>query len=149
MDRRQVGGAVLAFAAMAATVAAQGKAMSAEKTYTGCLAKSDTGVFSLTHAADAMTKDAMSEHAMGKDTMGKETMGKDAMAKGTTAKDSMMKNSMAGDSMAMALELSSKRVDLSKHVGHKVSITGTDGEGMSGKATFTVKSLKMIAGSCS
>jgi pentapeptide MXKDX repeat protein len=113
-----------------------------DATYTGCIeAGTAAGTFRLTHvAADHMGKDAMK-----KDTMAKDTMGKDAMAPTT-------------------LTLTNSSVDLSKHVGHKVSITGSAAHGKMdamGKDTmakdtmtkdasaFTVKSLKMVAASCS
>ena len=100
----------------------------------------------LTHvAADAMGKKAMMKDTMKKDTMAKDTMSKEAMA-------------------PTALTLSSSLVDLSKHMGHKVSITGSAAHGkmdamgkdtmakdamMKDASAFTVKSLKMVAASCS
>ena len=70
---------------------------------------------------------------MGKDAMKKDTMGKDAMAKPMT--------------------IESKTIDLAKHVGHKVSVTGpamgmakdTMGKGM---PAWSVTSLKMVAATC-
>jgi hypothetical protein len=130
MNTRHVSAAVLALFATAALAAAQDKTMPMDKkmsmdkkmehTLTGCVARSDSGVFTL-------------DHAMAPDTMKKESMSKDTMMK---------------DSMMAAPELASKTVDLSKHVGHKVTVTGSD-DTMSGKTTFTVKSLKMVAQSCS
>ncbi len=118
-----------------------------DATYTGCIeAGTAAGTFMLTHVSgDHMGKDAMK-----KDTMAKDGMGKDAMASAN-------------------LTLTGSSVDLSKHVGHKVSITGSAAHGKMdamgkdamGKDTmakdgmtkdasaFTVKSLKMIAASCS
>ena len=128
-----------------------------DATYTGCLeAGATAGTFVLTHiAADHMGKDAMKKDARKKDTMAKDTMSKDAMAPTT-------------------LTLAGAKVDLTKHVGHKVSVTGSAAagkmdaigkdamakdtmkkdtmakDGMAKDATaFTVKSLKMIAASCS
>ena len=108
-----------------------------DATYTGCIAAGTAaGAFVLTHAID--------DH-----------MGKDAMKKNT-----MAKNTMAATTMA----LTSASVDLGKHLGHKVSVTGTAAHGKMdamGKDTmakdamakdgpaFTVKSLKMVAASCS
>jgi pentapeptide MXKDX repeat protein len=105
--------------------------------YTGCIAAGTAaGTFMLTHAVD--------DH-----------MGKDAMKKDTMAKDTMV---------ATTMTLTSSSVDLGKHLGHKVSVTGTVAHGKMdamGKDTmakdamakdgpaFTVKSLKMIAASCS
>jgi hypothetical protein len=106
--------------------------------YTGCIeAGSAAGTFMLTHVATA-------------DHMGKDIMTKDAMAK-----DRMSHESMA----PTTLTLTGSSVDLSKHLGHKVSITGSlphekmeaMEKGTMGKSTspFTVKSLKMVAATCS
>src|SRR5258708_1700515 len=108
-----------------------------DATYTGCIAAGTAaGTFMLTHVVD--------DH-----------MGKDAMKKDTMAKDTMAATTMA---------LKSASVDLGKHLGHKVSVTGTAAHGKMdamGKDTmakdamakdgpgFTVKSLKMVAASCS
>jgi hypothetical protein len=111
--------------------------------YTGCIeAGSAAGTFMLTHVATA-------------DHMGKDMMKKDAMAKDTMAKDGMSHESMT----PTTLTLTGSSVDLSKHLGHKVSITGSLAhekmdsmeKGTMGKSTstFTVKSLKMIAATCS
>jgi hypothetical protein len=105
--------------------------------YTGCIeAGSTAGTFVLTHVATA-------------DHMGKD-MKKDAMAK-----DGMSHESMA----PTILTLPGSSVDLSKHLGHKVSMAGSLAhakmdameKGTMGKSTstFTVKSLKMIAATCS
>ena len=106
-----------AVAAVAHAAGAQGmaKPMAAEKHYTGCVEAATMGSgFTLTHvAAD------MGTGAMGKDGMGKDSMGKDGMKK-----DAMGKDAMAHDAMAPTmLSISSTAVDLSKHVGHKVSVT--------------------------
>jgi len=117
-----------------------------DATYTGCIEVGSTaGTFTLTHVADDhMAKDAMKKDTMKKDTMKNDTMGK--------------------DTMATTLTLTSASVDLSKHLGHKVSVTGSAAHGKMdamGKDTmakdgmakdasaFTVKSLKMVAASCS
>lgn len=113
-----------------------------DKTYTGCIAAGDVaGSYTLTHVTAEM---AMGGHGeMKKDPAAKATMGKDA----TT-------HSMA---------ISSTSVDLAKHVGHKVSVTGPDnGMGMAmgkgdtmgktttgkGMAAWSVTSLKMVAATC-
>jgi hypothetical protein len=94
-----------------------------DTTHTGCVeAGSAPGTFMLTHLA--------ADDHMGKDTMAPTTF-----------------------------SLSSASVDLSKHVGHKVSVTGSSAHGKmdamekdtmaKGTPTFTVKSLKMVAASCS
>jgi pentapeptide MXKDX repeat protein len=121
--------------------------------YTGCVAAgSAAGTFMLTHVATA-------DH-MGKDMMKKGAMPKDSTAKNTMAKDGMPKDGMSHESMApTTLTLTGSSVDLSKHLGHKVSITGSLAhekmdameKGTMGKSTptFTVKSLKMVAATCS
>ena len=114
------------------------------KTYTGCLAAgAETGAFTLTHV---MADDHMGKDAMKKDAMKSDTMSKDAMKK-----DSMSKDNMAHDT---SMTMSSKSVDLSKHIGHKVTVTGSSGPDKMdamGKnmSAFTVKSLKMVSASCS
>jgi pentapeptide MXKDX repeat protein len=133
-------------AAQASGTMAKGDTMDKMKmkdaTYTGCIeAGTAAGTFMLTHvAADVMGKDAMKKDTMKKDTMAKDTMSKEAMA-------------------PTALTLSSSSVDLSKHMGHKVAITGSAAHGkmdtmakdamMKDASAFTVKSLKMVAASCS
>lgn len=109
-----------------------------DATYAGCVeAGSAAGTFRLTHVSLP-------------DQMGKDMMKKDAMAA-----DGMSKDAMA----PTTLTLTGSKVDLGKHLGHKVSVTGSPAhekmeardEGTMGKAatTFTVKSLKMIAAACS
>ena len=94
-----------------------------DTTHTGCVeAGSAPGTFMLTHLA--------ADDHMGKDTVAPTTF-----------------------------SLSSAAVDLSKHVGHKVSVTGSSAHGKTdamekdtmakGTPAFTVKSLKMVAASCS
>lgn len=122
------------------------------KTYEGCVAAGPTaGTFVLNHAAEA---------AMGKDAMAKDSM-KDTPASGAMGKDAM------APSKTLALE--GKAVDFSKHVGHQVSVTGTEVPAMAvakpdamapmgGADTmakkdpparkFTVTAFKMIATSC-
>jgi hypothetical protein len=87
-----------------------------------------------------MTVDRMSKDAMNKDTMNDDPMRKDAMA-------------------PSAVSLTSSSIDLNKHVGHKVSVTGSaahakmdtmESDAMrNATSPFTVKSLKMVAASCS
>jgi hypothetical protein len=133
-------GACIAFA-LTVAVGAQDKNMpmekmnhmAAEKAYSGCVASSKTGSYTLTHPMTADTKNSMkTADAMKKD---------DAMAHDTMASDTMAPESLALSAAA--------DVNLHKHVGHKVTVTGTDGDSMDGMATFKVKSIKMIAGSCS
>ena len=104
--------------------------MATQPTYVGCLeAGHDAGTFRLTHA----------------DRMGNDSMKKDAMAKGAMSHDMMASTSLI---------LTSSSVDLGKNVGRKVSVSGSapamhkDEAGMDA-TTFTVKTLKIVAGSCS
>ena len=128
---------IVAMAAMAPILNAQDKMakpmdMSKEKSYTGCVeAGTMAGSFKLSHAEADMR---------GKDAMKKDTMGKDAMKK---------------DEMGMSMGLMSKNVDLSKHVGHKVTVTGMDDKMAMGKDAmgkdmhgFSVTVLKMVAATC-
>ena len=107
--------------------------MSNEKTYSGCLESSQTGSFSLTHLMAAGAKTSMSKS--------------DAMTKAEPMKkdDAMGKDGMTPAS----LSLSALGKDLSKYVGHRVTVTGSDGDSMNGMTTFKVKSLKTIGKSCS
>jgi hypothetical protein len=113
-----------------------------QKAYSGCVETGQTGSYTLTHAtaADVKTSKAM-EHG---DSM------KSADPMKTTGDmkkdDAMADNGMA--SMSLALHAAARRVDLSKHVGHKVTVTGTDGDRMDGVTTFNVTTLKMISASC-
>ena len=127
---------ILAVASISHVAGAQdkmAKPMGKEKTYTGCIAAGEmAGTYTLTNA--------MAEMAMGGDAMKKDTMGKDSMAK---------------PAMAKPMTIESKSVDLSKHVGHKVSVTGPDsamamGKDTTGKAmpAWSVTSLKMVAATC-
>lgn len=119
MMRMTSGLSVLALAVLiqATPAQAQGGAMAKpmpmakEKVYTGCVAAGAmAGSFTLTNAAE--------ETPMGAGAMGKEAMGKDAMGKGAMGKDAMGKMSAPH-----AMSVASTAVDLSKHVGHKVSVT--------------------------
>jgi pentapeptide MXKDX repeat protein len=119
-----------------------------DATYTGCVeAGSEPGSFTLTHLA--------AEDHMGNAAMKKEAMGKDMMKK-----DTMVKDTISNDAMApMALSVTGSSVDLGKHLGHTVSVTGSPAHGKmdsmgkdimgKGASAFTVKSLKMVAASCS
>jgi hypothetical protein len=113
-----------------------------DTSYTGCIeAGSATDVFTLTHLAAA-------------DRVGKDMLKKDAMKNDTMAKERMNHESMA----PTALTLTGSSVDLRKHVGHKVTVTGSlahdrmdamaTGTMDKALATFTVKSLKMVAATC-
>jgi hypothetical protein len=135
-------GLLAAVLALSATAAAQdGKMnkmdnMKSEASYTGCIERSPEGAFTLAHP-------------MASDTKAKKSVTKESMAKDSMAKDSMAHDSMMKDAMAPALGLSSTTVDLARHVGHRVTVKGVAGEAMGAMATFTVKSIKMVASSCS
>ena len=70
-------------------------------------------------------------------------MGK--MSKGKMSDDKMAKEKMDKDTMAMSdkMMLMGTSVDLSKHVGHKVTVMGSKGAD-----GIMVKSLKMAAATC-
>ena len=112
-----------------------------DATYTGCIEAAGADKFTLAHAVEA--SDAMGANSM------KEPSTKKEMAMDTMKKDSMM---------STTLTLSSAVVDLSKHVGQKVSVTGSAAPKMAPMdkgtmekepAAFTVKSLRTVSGSCS
>jgi pentapeptide MXKDX repeat protein len=121
--------------------------MAKEQTFTGCVESAQAGRYSLTHvkSADAMKQNTKKHDAMSTKSGNNDGMAKDAMKTDSMKGDAMMKDSMAPESLG----LSSSAVDLSRHVGHKVSVTGAAGDTMGGMVTFTVKSLKMVAKSCS
>ena len=138
MKRNALGVAVVLAVALSAVVSAQsGGAMAngdemmkmsdkKNMTYTGCVeAGTASGTFTLTHvvADDHMRKDMM----------------KDGMKHDTMASDSMSHEAM----MPSTLSLTGKAVRTS-HVGRKVSVTGS-----LASSSFTVKSLKVVAASCS
>jgi pentapeptide MXKDX repeat protein len=119
-----------------------------DATYTGCVeAGSEPGSFTLTHLA---AEDHMGDAAMKKGAVGRDTM----------KKNTMVKDSMSNDAMGpMALSVTGSSVDLGQHLGHTVSVTGSPAHGKmdsmgkdtkgKGASAFTVKSLKMVAASCS
>lgn len=104
--------------------------MAADTTYTGCLeAGSAPGAFVLSRAEQMMM------NSMREDTKTGDGMSHDMM-------------------MPTMLTLVTTSVDLRKHVGQRVSVTGTSeaaGKDAMGKepSTFTVKTLKTVAKSCS
>ena len=112
-----------------------------DQSYTGCVEAGKTPrTYVLTHIAKA------DDH-----------MGKDAMAKDAMAKDSM--GMSKGEMSPASLVISSKAVDLSQQVGHKVTVSGTapakadamgkDSMGMAPDGpAFTIKTLKVIGSSC-
>lgn len=128
-----------------------------DTTYTGCIeAGSSSDRFTLTH----LSGDGLMGKEMKPAAMKNGSMAKDQMAKDTMAKDTMANEQMDHDVMTpTTLRLASSSIDLRKYLGHKVSVTGSlahekvdaMGKGTMSKATstFTVKSLKMVAASCS
>src|SRR5258708_36399149 len=128
---------LVAYGAQSGTMAKGDRMEMKDATYTGCIAAGTAaGTFVLTHVVD--------DH-MGKDAMKKDTMAKDTMA-------------------ATTMPLIRASVDLGKHLGHKVSVTGTVAHGKMdamGNDTIakyamakdgpacTVKPLKMVATSFS
>ena len=112
-----------------------------DATYTGCIEAAGAGKFTLAHAVAAT--DAMGANSM-----------KEPSTKNNMAMDTMKKDSMT----STTLTLSSTAVDLSKHVGQRVSVTGSLAPKMAAMdqgamakepAAFTVKSLRTVSGSCS
>jgi len=138
--------AVLALSVSSGAQAQKMDTMKAEMTYTGCLERSPEGAITLAHA---MASAGAAKKPMAKTAMDHDSMTKDSMSQDSIAKDSMAHDSMMNDSMAPTLALSSTSVNLAKHVGHKVTIKGVTGDTMGATATFTVKSIKMVASSCS
>jgi hypothetical protein len=111
--------------------------MAKDVTYTGCLESGRTGagMFVLTHPAMM-------------DSGKKDTMMKDSGKMDTMAGPEMSEHNM----MSMMLTVSTTGLDLRKHLGQKVSVTGSVSQGMkdagTDQSTLMVKSLKMVAKSC-
>ena len=111
--------------------------MAKDVTYTGCLESGTTGdgMFVLAHPAmmDSGKKDAMMKPSGKMDTMAGHDMSEHNM-------------------MSMMLSVSTTGPDLRKHLGQKVSVTGSVSHEMKDAATdqstLTVKSLKMVSKSC-
>jgi hypothetical protein len=148
----------VAVAAQSGATMAKGDAMSKmemkDTTYTGCIeAGSTDGSFTLTHLSgdDHMAKEMTKSGAMKNDSIAKDTK---------ETKDTIAKEHMGHDAMTpTTLNLASSSIDLRKHLSHKVSVTGSlahekmdamEKDTMSKPiSTFNVKSLKMVAASCS
>jgi hypothetical protein len=145
---RAIVGACIALAFTAA-VGAQDKKMAMEKmdhmamekTYSGCVESGQMGSYTLTHSMIADAKKSMkpAAGAMKKDDhmMTTNPMKKD---------DAMTHDAMTPAALALS---AAPGVDLSKHVGHKVTVTGTDGDSVDGMATFNVNSVNLVGASCS
>ena len=144
---RAIVGACIAFA-VTAGVGAQDKKMAMEKmdhmamekTYSGCIESRQMGAYTLTHSTIADAKKSMkpAAGAMKDDHM----MKTDSMKKD----DAMTHDAMTPAALALS---AAPGVDLSKHVGHKVTVTGTDGDSIDGMATFKVNSVNLVGASCS
>lgn len=110
-------------------------------TYIGCVESVNHGArFVLTQVtADAM-KPAMTKHDS-KEDMKSNDMKHDEMKNGDEGADMMV---------PVALALKAGSVDLRKHVGNKVSVTGSrvESEGADMTPTFAIASLKVVAKSC-
>lgn len=104
--------------------------MAADATYTGCLqAGSTSGTFMLSGARQMM---------------------KTPMPGGTKGGEAMKQDAMAMTTLAVV----AKSVDLRKHVGREVSVTGSmqpAGKNAMGhdESTLTVKAVKVVAAVCS
>ena len=144
--------AVVALSVTAAVGAQSGKAMgkpskgdAMSTTYTGCVESVNHGsAFLLTKVAawEPMHGDMAMKHHDGMSA----SMKHDDKAMKGDAGEKM--DAMASKSFALV-----GSANLGKHVGQKVSVTGSLSEGSMDKmqdvSTFTVKSLKVIAKSCS
>ena len=108
------------------------KMMGKSMSMTGCVEAGTTaGSYMMTH----MDMGKMSKGKMSDDKMSKATMDKGKMDKGKMDNDKM--------GMSDKMMLMGTSVDLSKHVGHKVTVMGTKGaDGM------MVKSMKMMSATC-
>ena len=167
-----LGTAVVAMSVTAAVGAQSAKAMhqpskgdTMSMTYTGCVESVNHGAaFLLTKVdsggVESMHGDKTMKHhddmAMKHDDM---AMKHDDMARKSDAAKPMQheKTAMADEKMdAMPLKsfALAGSTDLNKHVGQKVSVTGSLSDGSTGTkrqdvSTLTVKTLKVIAKSCS
>ena len=156
------GGALIA-AMLSVTVVAQSGRTSANGGKMDKMAMKDTTYTGCVEAGSAPTS-FMLTHLAADDHMGKDAMKKDMMKKDTMKKDAMTKDGMSKDTMTPTTwSLASSSVDLSKHVGHKVTVTGSPAQGKMdamgkdamgkdamGKSApvFNVTALKMVAASC-
>lgn len=148
MHIRTVGTAAVVMLAMATGALAQTSmsaapmAMTDEKSYTGCIQPGGmAGSFILAHA---VLQPAGGEAMKGKTDMKAGDMSRDTgSAMASTKRDAKGK----GDG-SLTLSLSSTMIDFRKHVGHKVTVTGTDDAMGSATHAFKVSTLKMIAARC-
>ena len=107
----------------------EARPMAAAKSYTGCLTRSATGSFTLENAMPATMK---APHAGKSEGM---------MHEGEMMHDGAMMPA------AQSLQLSG-RVQMARHVGHRVTVTGSPDDSMAGMTMFNVTSVKTDAKSC-
>jgi hypothetical protein len=145
-------GTALVVVAVSATVSGQsGKDMSQPKmggkmnmTYTGCVeAVNRGGSFLLTHVAD--DHQAMMSH---------DDMMKNQSKMAKKDDEPRASNQVHDDHMVPSAVALTGRSDLKKHVGQKVTVSGSLSHGMSemmpnDRHTLAVASLKVVAKSCS
>ena len=125
-------------------------------TYVGCVESVNHGArFVLTQVtADAM-KPTLKKHDSKTEDMKHDDMKHDEMKSGEMKSGEMkseMKSGQEGADMMVpaALALQAGSVDLRKHVGNKVSVTGSrvESDGADMTPTFVITSLKVVAKSC-
>ena len=157
--------AVMALSVTAAVAAQSAKAMhqpskgdAMSMTYTGCVESVNHGAaFLLTQidsgGAESMHGDETMKHhddmAMKHDEMATKSRAAATMQHAQTPMADEKMDAMPSKSFALA-----GSTDLRKHVGQKVSVTGSLSDGSMGTmrqdlSTLTVKTLKVIAKSCS
>jgi hypothetical protein len=153
---------ILTTAAVAMSVTAAAGAQSAKAmhqpskddtmrmTYTGCVTPVNHGAAFLLTKAD--TGSAASMH--GDKTMKQHDMAMKSDAAKTTQDEQTTTAAEKMDPMSSKSFALAGSTDLSKHVGQKVAVTGSLSEGSMGTTrqdllTLTIKTLKVIATSCS
>lgn len=107
--------------------------MAAAKSYTGCLTRSAAGSFTLENAMPSATMKAA--HGGKGDGMMHDGGSDRMMHDGTMA------------AAAQSLQLSG-HVQLARHVGHRVTVTGTPDDSMAGMTMFSVTAVKTDAKTC-
>lgn len=156
--------AAVAVSVTAAVVAQSDKAMhqpakgdTVSTTYTGCVESVNHGAAYVLTKLDGSGSESTRGHetmthhddtAMTHDDMAK-TSGTATMQQAQTTMGGEKMDAMAPKSFALA-----GSTDLKKHVGQKVSVTGSLSDGSMGtmpqnSATITIRTLKVIAKSCS
>jgi len=123
------------------------KASADTVTLTGCLARGDGSGSAAASSAPASSSTS-GQYILTKATKGAST----SAPSSSSARD----ESRPSDAMTYALKADGSTVDLSKHVGHKIQVTGTMDTASSSsgsaastsKMAFKVSSLTMISASC-